>query len=96
MKTYLTKDNTKKILILVCKFYYYFGWIPLRYYVLASLYGKVRPSYQGAQVMMALDNLNKPTSEKVDKKEYKEFLKQKEITENYYNTLQELKKESNK
>jgi len=86
-----------KALRLFLKVYHYFWWIPLRYYVLATLYGKVSPSYQGAHIMMGLDKENK--KDKVNKKpkkdpEYQEFLRQKKITETYYNTLQKLKEQN--
>lgn len=91
MKTYLTKDTMTKALRLFLKVYYYFWWIPLRYYVLATLYGKVSPSYQGAHIMMGLDKVNKKPKKDP---EYQEFLRQKEITETYYNTLQKLKEQN--
>ncbi len=94
MKTYLTKDNIKKTLKVIYKIFYYCWWIPARYYFMVTVYGKVRPSYQGAQVMMSLDKIKENTSKKAETKEYKEFLKQKQITEDYYNTLQKLKEQN--
>jgi len=95
MKTYLTKDTTIKALKLICKGYYFIAIKPLLFYLKVTFYGRTSPSYLLTSNLFELQKqTNILNKNEVNNKEYKDYLKQKKITETYYNTLQDLKRKT--
>ena len=68
-------------------------WKPIKFYLETTIYSKLSPRYSKAANIMELRKQNALLKKQLQEETRKsrEILKQREITENYYNTLQKLK-----
>lgn len=95
MKNYLTKDTMIQTLKLLGKGYYQFVIKPFLFYLQVTFYGNTRPSYLSTANLLELKKQTKLLMER-DKEtkntipNFRNFA-QEVSTEDYYNTLQELR-----
>ena len=68
-------------------------WKPIKFYLETTIYSKLSPRYSKAANIMELRKQNALLKKQLQEETRKsrEILEQREITENYYNTLQKLK-----
>jgi len=71
-------------------------WKPIKFYLETTIYSKLSPRYSKAASIMELRKQNavlkKQLQEEISTNQ--EILRQREITETYYNTLQDLKRKT--